>query len=95
MLDTATKQPATFLAIAARLIPAQMQVTLQEALPAGLSLDDWATLREVLSAVREGLPSADEMQPGQVFQHVLGALHDCPNNVQNTNGYIFSGRTHE
>ena len=74
MLDTATKQPATFLAIAAKLIPAQMQVTLQETLPAGLSLDDWATLREVLSAVREGLPEADQMRPGEVFERVLGAL---------------------
>jgi hypothetical protein len=26
---------------------------------------------------REGLPEADQMQPGQVFQHVLGALGGC------------------
>ena len=31
-----------------------------------------------LAAIRQGLPSADQMQPGVVFQHVLGALQDCP-----------------
>ena len=39
-------------------------------------------MREVIAAIREGLPDADQMQPGQVFQHVLGALRNCPNNVQ-------------
>ena len=26
------------------------------------------------AAIREGLPDADQMQPGAVFQHVLSAL---------------------
>jgi hypothetical protein len=30
-----------------------------------------ALLREVIAAIREGLPSADQMPPGAVFQHVL------------------------
>ena len=34
-------------------------------------------MREVIAAIREGLPDADRMQPGQVFQHVLEALRDC------------------
>jgi hypothetical protein len=42
-------------------------------------------MREVIAAIREGLPSADQMQPGQVFQHVLEALHNCSKNVQKTN----------
>ena len=37
-------------------------------------------MREVIAAIRKGLPDADQMQPGQVFQHVLGALQNCPNN---------------
>ena len=77
MLHTAKTQPATFLGLASKLIPQQVAVDLQASLPAGLSLDDWATLREVLSAVREGLPGADQMAPGQVFQHVLAALRNC------------------
>ena len=44
-----------------------------------MSLEDYSLMREVIAAIREGLPEADQMQPGQVFQHVLGALRDCPN----------------
>ena len=52
-------------------------------------------MREVIAAIREGLPDADQMQPGQVFQHVLGALENCPNNSQNTNSSICSGQIRE
>ena len=45
-----------------------------------MSLEDYSLMREVIAAIREGLPDADQLQPGQVFQHVLGALRDCPNN---------------
>jgi hypothetical protein len=31
-------------------------------------------MREVIAAIREGLPDADQMQPDQVFQHVLGGV---------------------
>ena len=47
-------------------------------------------MREVIAAIREGLPDADQMQPGQVFQHVLGALRNCPNDVLKTNSSICS-----
>ena len=33
-------------------------------------------MREVIAAIRVGLPDADQLQPGAVFQHVLGALRD-------------------
>ncbi len=36
-----------------------------------MSLEDYSLMREVIAAIREGLPDADQMQPGQVFQHVL------------------------
>ena len=39
-------------------------------------------MREVIAAIRKGLPEADQLQPGQVFQHVLSALRNCPNNSQ-------------
>ena len=45
-----------------------------------MSLEDYSLMREVIAAIREGLPEADQLQPGQVFQHVLGALHDCSKN---------------
>jgi len=60
-----------------------------------MSLEDYSLTREVIAAIREGLPEADQLQPGQVFQHVLGALRDCPNNTQNTNSSICSGQIRE
>ena len=46
-----------------------------------MSLEDYSLMREVIAAIREGLPEADQLQPGAVFQHVLSALHDCPNKI--------------
>ena len=59
------------MAIAARICPNDVRLTL-----GGMSLEDYLLMREVIAAIREGLPDADQMQPGQVFQHVLGALRD-------------------
>jgi len=39
-------------------------------------LEDYSLMREVIAAIREGLPEAYQLQPGAVFQHVLGALGD-------------------
>ena len=52
--------------------------TLEQAIPGGMSLEDYSLMREVIAAIREGLPEADQMQPDQVFQHVLEALQNCP-----------------
>jgi hypothetical protein len=52
-------------------------------------------MREVIAAIREGLPEADQLQPGAVFQHVLEALQNCPNNSRNTNSSICSGEIRE
>ena len=50
-------------------------------------------MREVIAAIIEGLPDADQMQPGQVFQHVLGALRDCSKNDLKTNSSMVRNRT--
>src|ERR1700722_14078588 len=81
----AKKSPEAFVAIAARICPNDVRLTLEQAIPGGMSLEDCSLMREVIAAIREGLPDADQMQPGAVFQHVLGALENCPNNTQNTN----------
>jgi hypothetical protein len=52
-------------------------------------------MREVIAAIREGLPDADQMQPGQVFQHVLEALDGCSKNDLKTNSSICSGQIRE
>ena len=35
-----------------------------------MSLEDYSLMREVIAAIRKGLPEADQLQPGAVFQHV-------------------------
>ena len=60
-----------------------------------MSLEDYSLMREVIAAIREGLPDADQLQPGAVFQHVLEALRDCPNNDRKTNNSICSGQIRE
>ena len=72
----AKKSPEAFVAIAARICPNDVRLTLEQAIPGGMSLEDYLLMREVIAAIREGLPDADQMQPCQVFQHVLGALRD-------------------
>ena len=47
-----------------------------------MSLEDYLLMREVIAAIREGLPEADQLQAGQVFQHVLSALQVCSKNSQ-------------
>ena len=73
----AKKSPEAFVAIAARICPNDVRLTLEQAIPGGMSLEDYLLMREVIAAIREGLPEADQLQPGAVFQHVLEALHDC------------------
>ena len=91
----AKKSPEAFVAIAARICPNDVRLTLEQAIPGGMSLADYSLMREVIAAIREGLPDADQLQPGAVFQHVLEALHDCSKNTQNTNSSICSGEIHE
>jgi hypothetical protein len=40
----------------------------------GLADDDWVLLREILEAVREGMPDVQARKPGAVLAHVLAAL---------------------
>ncbi len=77
MVHTAKTQPATFFAVCARLIGPEVKITLEQSLPGNLSVEDWQAMKEVLSAVREGLPSADQMPPSQVFERVLSALRQA------------------
>jgi hypothetical protein len=76
-----------FVAIAARICPNDVRLTLEQAIPGGMSLEDYSLMREVIAAIREGLPDADQMQPGQVFQHVLGALGDSQHNARSRRRY--------
>ena len=46
-----------------------------------LSLEDYSLMREVIAAIREGLPEADQLQPGQVISACArGAARHSPKN---------------
>jgi hypothetical protein len=65
----ARKSPETFVAIAASICPNDLRLTLEQAIPGGMSLADYSLMHEVIAAIREGLPDADQLQPGAVFQY--------------------------
>ena len=60
------------MAIAARICPNDVRLTLEQTIPGGMSLEDYSLMREVIAAIREGLPDADQMQPGAGISAVLG-----------------------
>ena len=91
----AKKSPEAFVAIAGRICPNDVRLTLEQAIPGGMSLEDYLLMREVIAAIRKGLPDADRMRPGEIFQHVLEALRGCSKNDLNTNSSICSGEIHE
>jgi len=55
-------------------VAAEVKLTIEQSLPGNLSMEGWAVLREVLSAVSEALPTADQSARGEVFTHALSAL---------------------
>ena len=63
------------MAIAARVCPNDVRLTLEQAIPGGMSWKTYSLMREVIAAIREGLPEADQLQPGEESE-VEGATHD-------------------
>jgi hypothetical protein len=73
MIKTATDQPGVFFATCARLLPADVKLTIEQSY-AGLSPEDYLLLKEVIAAVRPAIPDADSKPPGEVLENVLSAL---------------------
>jgi hypothetical protein len=74
MIKTAQTQPSVFFATCARLLPSDVKLTIENALPGNLSPSDWADLRELLSAIKAALPDHASRPPGEVFKYVQQAL---------------------
>jgi hypothetical protein len=74
MLKTARTNPTVFFATCARLIGPEVKLTIEQGLPAGLSAEEWAIMREVINAVSAALPDAASRSPGEVFQFCLDAV---------------------
>jgi hypothetical protein len=80
ILETmASEEPARFAELCGRLIPRDVQVSLQTRMPGGLEPDDWQAIVELLSAVKAALPN-DQRKPGEIAELVLEALrsHQAP-----------------
>jgi hypothetical protein len=77
MRQTATLEPAKFVAICASLIPKDVQVSLSARLPGGLEPDDWQIALAVFGAIREAIPNANERPPGEVMGYVLNAIRQA------------------
>ena len=60
------------MAIAARICPNDVRLTLEQAIPGGMSLEDYLLMREVIAAIREGLPDADKSSPVRYFSVCSG-----------------------
>jgi hypothetical protein len=71
----ARSEPAKFLQIAASLVPREVEATITPAPAGNLDAIDWAVLRAVLEAVKEGLPGAETHKPADVFVYVLEAIN--------------------
>src|ERR1700734_3564023 len=70
MEKTAIDQPGVFFATCARLIGPEVKLTIEQSLPGNLSPSDWQVMREIVEAVKQALPGADQSQPGVVLQYV-------------------------
>jgi hypothetical protein len=72
MLATIKQAPATFFAIAARLIPADVKVSIEQTF-GGLSAEDYA----ILQAIKQAVPDASSRSPTDVLQYTLDALRQA------------------
>ena len=73
----ARKSPESFVAIAAKVCPADVRVSIEQSPPGGLGPEDWSLLQEVIQAVKVGIPDAAHTRPGEVFERVLSALRQA------------------
>jgi hypothetical protein len=69
----ATKEPTRFADLCSRLIPRDVQLTLQQRLPGNLEPDEWAAMVELLGAIKSQLPG-DDRKPGEIAALVTDAL---------------------
>ena len=73
----AAKNPSGFVAVASKLIPQQVAMDLQVALPGNLDAESWMLVQQVVQAVKTALPDAANRDPTEVFQFVLSALRQA------------------
>jgi Family of unknown function (DUF5681) len=63
----AKKSPEAFAAIAARICPNDVRLTLEQAIPGGMSLEDYSLMREVIALSGKACPKPTKCSPVQYF----------------------------
>ena len=67
---TAKTMPSVFFATAARVLPKDVAISIEQSYPGGLQPDDIAILR----AIKEAIPNAGERSPQEVLEYVRDTL---------------------
>jgi hypothetical protein len=70
MVHTAKANPEVYFATCARLIPKDVQLTIEQTTPRGLDQSDMSILR----AIKQSLPDANSRTPSEVLNYVLDAV---------------------
>jgi hypothetical protein len=70
----ATTEPMRFAELCARLIPKDVQLSIEQRLPGGLDAADWQVALEAIQAIKEAIPDANDRQPGEVMTFVRDAI---------------------
>jgi hypothetical protein len=70
----ALSEPARYLDVCARLVPRDVQLSLETRLPGGLSGEDWQLTLAVFEAIKVALPDASQRQPSDVMEFVLNSI---------------------
>ena len=65
--------PEAFFSVCARLCPANVQLSIEQQFPSGLTADDLAILR----AIKEAIPGADDRAPAEVLSFTLDAIRSA------------------
>jgi hypothetical protein len=72
--NVAKKNPSAFLGIASKLIPQQVQASVETMLPGNLDLADWALIREIMQGIKAAMPDAADRPAGEVLEYVRDSL---------------------
>ena len=70
MLHTARSNPETFFAVCSKLVPKDVELTIRQNYSGGLDERDL----QILRAIRDAIPNANELEPQAVLQYALDAI---------------------
>src|SRR5215469_10782256 len=90
MLHTARSNPETFFATCARLLPRDVELTIRQNYSGGLDETDL----QILRAIRDAIPDANELEPQAVLQYALDAIrsYDASKLIDATSEAITEGQ---